>query len=104
MSGIRIQPPGVAQPNTVSYDKNGRMTSLAYANTETTSHSYDKAAELTRISSANLNFTYHLDQAGRRTTIDRSGAAVGYGDVFYKYDADSRVNTAGPSSSASQTE
>lgn len=103
-----LQSPTVARPNTLSYDKSGRLMKLVYANNDTVTHGYNDAGQLTSISSSSsaagtvVRYNYAFDKAGRRTNIDRYGGVVG--DVWYKYDANSRVTSAGPTSSATDRE
>jgi RHS repeat-associated protein len=105
-----LQAPSVPRPDTFTYDKAGRMEKLTYANGDTITNTFNQAGDLKSISGYNstegsfMQFTYYFDKAGRRTSIDRRGSAIADGDVYYKYDAGSRVTSAGPSSSASNRE
>jgi RHS repeat-associated protein len=104
-----LQAPTVPKADTFTYDKAGRMDKLTYANGDTVDHTFNQAGDLQSILSKNtpesnfLRFTYYFDKAGRRTNIDRL-LWGSIDDVYYKYDAGSRVKSAGPSRTASNRE
>lgn len=105
-----LQAPGVPRPDSFVYDRAGRMERLTYANGDTVDLAYDLAGELTAIASLNsaaetlLQYTYHYDQAGRRTNITRSVSGEPEENLAYTYDAGGRLTSSGPEGSMANRE
>jgi RHS repeat-associated protein len=115
-----LQSPGVAKANTFTYDADGQLTTTAYANGDMICRTYSTAAQLTSIKAGNgscptvddegnpvyghMTYNYLFDAAGRRTRLERKGGAALGGTVYFQYDAGSRLQASGPSSSTPNQE